>query len=38
MAATRIAGYVEARDISRRPIKVRLMPAVREWGCGRRSV
>jgi hypothetical protein len=31
-AARRIAGYVEARDIRRRPIRVRLMPAVREYG------
>jgi hypothetical protein len=38
MAANRMAGYVEARDIKRRPIRVRLMPAVSEYGCGRRSV
>jgi hypothetical protein len=38
MAAKRIAGYVPARDIKRRPTRVRLMPAVREYGCGWRSV
>ncbi len=30
MAASRIAGYVEARDINSRPTSVRPMPAVRE--------
>jgi len=38
IAASRMAGYVEARDIKSRPISVRLMPAVREYGCGWRSV
>ena len=38
MAASRMMGYVEARDIKRRPINVRLMPTVSEYGCGRRSV
>src|SRR5215470_9372445 len=38
IAARRIRGYVDARDIRSRPTRVRLMPAVREYGCGRRSV
>src|SRR5436309_1584682 len=34
MAAKRIEGYVPARDIRRRPARVRRMPAVRESGWG----
>jgi hypothetical protein len=38
VAASRIAGYVEALDINRRPTRVRPMPTVREYGRGWRSV
>src|SRR5439155_987105 len=34
VAASRIAGYVEARDINRRPTRVRPMPTIREYGRG----
>src|SRR4029450_13778116 len=37
-AAGGSAGYVEARDINRRPTRVRPMPTVREYGRGWRSV
>src|SRR5215470_18264741 len=38
VAENRIAGYVEARDINRRPTSVSPMPTVSEYGRGRRSV
>src|SRR6185295_14670107 len=38
VAENRIAGYVPARDINKRPTRVRPIPTVSEYGRGRRSV
>jgi len=38
MAASKITGYTEARDIRRSPTRVKPIPTVREYGRGWRSV